>query len=351
MPLPTTTISSNGHGSTASVSKHYSHRRWNQQKNSYPPASLSRDFDEATKPYRHSKEKPNQRLVLYPTMKRSTTHSSHAPESQVQSDEQISLSLAGSTCHEASHPTTRRYRHDVLQPTTHDTADEDDEDNFDRAPRTPPKSIMDISTGNSRWSTTEGMDPVPLDAMVLSSTRSSSTTHYSTIGAQAIQFIPSPPNTRRLATIESAHERLPKSSRPRHSPPFSPQLPSKCPTTVQPLFCYERIGDPCLRAFRVKLPPHLLQDGELMDDIIVLAERYAGSLPGRWNTDLYSLTKCDLACREIPGMVEMVKPVYDYICHSMRVLYGCSRVLVDKNQPHILKYSAKHGHTGGEKKK
>ena len=85
-----------------------------------------------------------------------------------------------------------------------------------------------------------------------------------------------------------------------------------------------------------------------MDEIIDQAERYASNLPGRWQTDLYSLTKCDLACREIPGMIQRIKPVYNYICQSIRELYGCSRVLVDKNQPHILKYSAKQGHTGGE---
>jgi hypothetical protein len=110
---------------------------------------------------------------------------------------------------------------------------------------------------------------------------------------------------------------------------------------------YERIGDPRLRAFRVRLPPPLLNG--LMDDIIDLAEGHARYLPGGWRTDLYSLTKCDMACRDVPGMPAQVKPVFDYICYAMEVLYGCRKVVVDKNQPHILKYEAASGHTGGKR--
>jgi hypothetical protein len=68
-----------------------------------------------------------------------------------------------------------------------------------------------------------------------------------------------------------------------------------------------------------------------------------------WKTELYSLTKCDVACREIPGIQRFVQPVFNYICQAINVLYGTSRLMVDKNQPHVLKYSAAMGHTGGKR--
>mmetsp|Transcript_23327 Transcript_23327/g.37970 ORF Transcript_23327/g.37970 Transcript_23327/m.37970 type:complete len:251 (-) Transcript_23327:1348-2100(-) len=134
----------------------------------------------------------------------------------------------------------------------------------------------------------------------------------------------SPPNPLRMARMKSA--------------PSFPKL--------SPAFVHERVGAPYLRIFRVKLPPHLTENA--MDDIIDHAENHATNLEDGWKTDLYSLTKCDMACRDIPGMKERTKPVFDYICHAIQVLYGCQKVIVDKNQPHILKYSADAGHTGGK---
>ena len=68
-----------------------------------------------------------------------------------------------------------------------------------------------------------------------------------------------------------------------------------------------------------------------------------------WKTDLYSLTKQDLALLEVPGMANCIRPITDYISRAIRTLYGCRKVVVDRNQPHILKYSVESGHTGGEK--
>jgi hypothetical protein len=71
-----------------------------------------------------------------------------------------------------------------------------------------------------------------------------------------------------------------------------------------------------------------------------------------------SLTKQDLALMDIPGMAKLVEPIVYVIKSSMILLYGKHRngspatakntaVEIDKNQPHILKYSVDTGHTGG----
>jgi hypothetical protein len=85
-----------------------------------------------------------------------------------------------------------------------------------------------------------------------------------------------------------------------------------------------------------------------LDGIIALSERFAQGLAGGWKTELYSLTKQDLALRDIPGMAPLIRPIFEYIIQAIQVLYGCRRVAVDKNQPHILKYSLESQHTGGK---
>ncbi|KAL3894027.1 MAG: hypothetical protein SGARI_007868 [Bacillariaceae sp.] len=108
---------------------------------------------------------------------------------------------------------------------------------------------------------------------------------------------------------------------------------------------YEHVGAPHLRTFRVKLPPRLVRN---LDPIIKRAESHAKNLATGWKTELYSLTKCDMACHDIPGSKEYVKPIFEYICQAIQILYGSQKLIVDKNQPHILKYSAAMGHTGVE---
>ena len=108
---------------------------------------------------------------------------------------------------------------------------------------------------------------------------------------------------------------------------------------------YECIGDPALKIFRLSLPRELVRR---LDGIIALSEQFAQGLAGGWKTELYSLTKQDLPLRDIPGMALLICPIFDYIIQAIQVLYGCRRVIVDKNQPHILKYSLDTQHTGGE---
>ncbi len=108
---------------------------------------------------------------------------------------------------------------------------------------------------------------------------------------------------------------------------------------------YECIGDPSLRIFKLLLPRDLV--GRL-DGIVAHSERFAEGLAGGWKTELYSLTRQDLALRDIPGMTARIRPIFDYITQAIKALYGCRKVIVDKNQPHILKYSMDTEHTGGE---
>ena len=69
-----------------------------------------------------------------------------------------------------------------------------------------------------------------------------------------------------------------------------------------------------------------------------------------FRTYLYSLTKQDIALRDIPGMYETSKPIIHYIKKFMERVYEVSTVRIDRNQPHVLKYSAEDGskHTGVE---
>ena len=81
----------------------------------------------------------------------------------------------------------------------------------------------------------------------------------------------------------------------------------------------------------------------LLDDIVSHSERHVTKLPDGWKTELYSLTKQDYALRDIPGMAQRIRPIHDYICKTIQILFGCRKVVVDKNQPHILKYSMRSG--------
>ncbi|KAL3937927.1 MAG: hypothetical protein SGBAC_007063 [Bacillariaceae sp.] len=99
--------------------------------------------------------------------------------------------------------------------------------------------------------------------------------------------------------------------------------------------------------YRLSLPPQLIHCQ--LDSIVAHAERFAKDhLVNGWHTDLYSLTKQDIALRDIPGMAQKIQPIFDFVTYAIRTLYGCQNVVVDKNQPHILKYSVDSGHTGVE---
>jgi len=113
----------------------------------------------------------------------------------------------------------------------------------------------------------------------------------------------------------------------------------------RPKIKFETIGDPSLRIYKLRLPAELI---ERLDSIVFHSEHHASYLPGGWSTYLFSLTKQDMALRAIPGMSIHILPIMEYILQSIRIVYGCRRVVIDKNQPHILKYSVQSGHTGGE---
>jgi hypothetical protein len=132
---------------------------------------------------------------------------------------------------------------------------------------------------------------------------------------------------------------------PPHQALLSPPVVHRVTSSSLPFLRYERIGDPALRIFKLQLPRSLV--GRL-DGIIAHSERYAEGLPEGWKTELYSLTRQDLALRDIPGMTPRIRPIFEYVTKAIQVLYGCHKVVVDKNQPHILKYSIDTGHTGGK---
>lgn len=122
-----------------------------------------------------------------------------------------------------------------------------------------------------------------------------------------------------------------------------PPHPYRITRNLIPRLRYEPIGNPNLRVFRLRLPIEMIQ---MLDEIVSHAERHVSELPGGWQTELYSLTKQDYAMNDIPGMERRIRPIHKYICKAIEILYGCSKVEVDQNQPHILKYDSDH--TGGE---
>jgi len=67
-------------------------------------------------------------------------------------------------------------------------------------------------------------------------------------------------------------------------------------------------------------------------------------------TYLYSLTKQDVALIDVPGMYEASRPIMHYIKHTIEMYAVKKTVRFDRNQPHVLKYSAddKSKHTGVE---
>lgn len=145
----------------------------------------------------------------------------------------------------------------------------------------------------------------------------------------------SPPNPLRLAsTIEARN--LPR-------PDTTPWLRS-----FPLLLSVEPLGHPSLRVYKGQLPSHLI-NGPL-DTLVEASEKYVTGLSSGWKTDLYSLTKCDIACKEIPGISSHIKEIMRYVSQTMQILYGYGsrKISLDHNQPHILKYSVEAGHTGVE---
>jgi hypothetical protein len=99
------------------------------------------------------------------------------------------------------------------------------------------------------------------------------------------------------------------------------------------------VGNPSLCIHRIRLPPDLLH---ILDQIVMSCETYASTRPSGWLTELYSLTKQDVALKDIPHAYEASKPIVTFIINCMRHLWGIGRISLDKNQPHVLKYDDNH---------
>lgn len=107
------------------------------------------------------------------------------------------------------------------------------------------------------------------------------------------------------------------------------------------------VGHPSLRIYRFQLPHHFLH---LLDYVVEECQRYAARTSTGWLTYLYSLTKQDIALRDIPGLYEASRPITSFIKRTIEQVYGVDTVRIDRNQPHVLKYSTEEGsnHTGVE---
>jgi hypothetical protein len=105
------------------------------------------------------------------------------------------------------------------------------------------------------------------------------------------------------------------------------------------------IGDPKLQIYRIRLPTHFIA---VLDGIVLGSDAFAATLPKGWMTELYSLTKQDIALRKIPHLYDAAKPITSYMKRCIMALFGVKSVKMDRNQPHVLKYSKEDGHTGVE---
>ena len=105
------------------------------------------------------------------------------------------------------------------------------------------------------------------------------------------------------------------------------------------------VGHPSFQIYRIRLPNHLLH---LLDEIVWGCERHAATLGNGWRTNLYSLTRQDIALRDTPNLYQLARPISNYIKKCMLSLWEVENVKMDRNQPHVLKYCAREGHTGVE---
>jgi hypothetical protein len=132
-------------------------------------------------------------------------------------------------------------------------------------------------------------------------------------------------------------------SYPPPPPPYQPPVAAPSDPHVRSVYrcAPEVIGSPSLRIFRLRLPPDQL---ERLERIIDGCEAHAKKRATGWRTDLYSLTRQDLALTEIPGMMDIAMPILHYLSRCICEVYNAQAVRVDRNQPHVLKYN--NDHTG-----
>ena len=127
---------------------------------------------------------------------------------------------------------------------------------------------------------------------------------------------------------------------PSHVPSNHPLPTQSGPYVLPGYHCApEVIGHPSLRIYKLQLPASLMK---LLDQIVGGCELHAQGRPSGWRTDLYSLTRQDLALMDVPGMMEKATPILHYLSRCICEVYHANRVKVDRNQPHILKYNQDH---------
>jgi hypothetical protein len=122
------------------------------------------------------------------------------------------------------------------------------------------------------------------------------TNQYSTIGSPILAT-----ETKRGAPHSShaikRHDVFPTQVR-RKNTQHKPNIPRD--TAFMPN--YSIIGHPSLRIYKFSLPNNLLH---LLEYIVEACEKHAQSLRTGWTTYLYSLTKQDIAIRDIDGLYEV----------------------------------------------
>ena len=115
-----------------------------------------------------------------------------------------------------------------------------------------------------------------------------------------------------------------------HTPTFAP-----CPTSGQPV---RSLGPPYLQVYRLSLPSQTLP---LLDSLRRKCEEHASCQPCGWKTNLYSLTKQDLAVNDVPAAREAALPITKLVLSAVHRLLG-RPIRLDRNQPHVLKYDSSH---------
>lgn len=70
--------------------------------------------------------------------------------------------------------------------------------------------------------------------------------------------------------------------------------------------------------------------------VVAGCENHAGRLPYGWLTDLYSLTKQDIALREAPEVYNLARPIVSYVKSVASMIYSVKGFKCDRNQPHVL---------------
>lgn len=103
----------------------------------------------------------------------------------------------------------------------------------------------------------------------------------------------------------------------------------------------KRIGPRHLQIYRDRLPD-TLNDPDTFQALIDKCEIYAQKQQGHWETNLYSLTKQDIAVNLVPNADKLIARLQDYVLDSVKSLYHQKSIHIDANQPHVLKYDGQH---------